>query len=146
MLQNVMVSLMVLAVVLPLGGFLLSEGRLTAVARARRFKHALFVNIVSFFGVMLFSAAFIFISPVFAAETISYAQTASDQGMKYLAAGLSTGLATIGAGVATGSAASAALGALSENDAIMGRALIFVALAEGIAIYGLLISFMILNQ
>ena len=45
----------------------------------------------------------------------------------------------------TASAASAALGALSEDSGIMGKALIFVALAESIALYGLLISFSILG-
>ena len=48
-------------------------------------------------------------------------------------------------GVAVASAASSALGALSEDSSIMGKALIFVALAESIALYGLLISFSILG-
>lgn len=48
-------------------------------------------------------------------------------------------------GVAVASAASAAIGALSEDSSIMGKALIFVALAESIALYGLLISFSILG-
>ena len=63
----------------------------------------------------------------------------------YMAAALSTGLSCIGAGVAVASAASAAIGALSEDSSIMGKALIFVALAESIALYGLLISFSILG-
>ena len=67
------------------------------------------------------------------------------EGLKALAASLSTGFATIGTGIAVSNAASAALGAISEDSNIMGKSLIFVALAEGIAIYGLLISFMILN-
>ena len=67
------------------------------------------------------------------------------EGWRYLAAALSTGLSCIGAGIAVASAASAALGALSEDSGIMGKALIFVALAESIALYGLLISFSILG-
>ena len=67
------------------------------------------------------------------------------EGWRYLAAALSTGLSCIGAGIAVASAASAALGALSEDSSIMGKALIFVALAESIALYGLLISFSILG-
>mgnify|MGYP000656426131 CR=1 FL=1 len=66
-------------------------------------------------------------------------------GMGYIAAALVTGLSCIGAGVAVASAASAAIGALSEDSSIMGKALIFVALAESIALYGLLISFSILG-
>ena len=56
-----------------------------------------------------------------------------------------TELSCIVAGVAVASAASAAIGALSEDSSIMGKALIFVALAESIALYGLLISFSILG-
>ena len=64
----------------------------------------------------------------------------SVDGMKYLGAALSTGLACVGAGIAVSSSASAALGAISEDPQIMGKSLIFVALAEGIALYGLIIS------
>ena len=63
-----------------------------------------------------------------------------------LAAALSTGLATIGAGIAVGNTGSAAVGTIAEKPESFGRALIFVGLAEGIAIYGLIISFMILNR
>ena len=70
----------------------------------------------------------------------------STQGVAFLAAALVTGLGTIGTGIATGQAAAAALGAISENEGIMGKALIFVSLCEGIAIYGLLISFTILGR
>ena len=49
-------------------------------------------------------------------------------------------------GIAVASAASAAIGAMSENEKIMGKTLIFVALAEGIALYGLVISILILNS
>ncbi len=67
-------------------------------------------------------------------------------GFAFLAAGLSTGLATIGAGYAVGSVGSSALGAVSEDPKILGRTLIFVGLAEGIAIYGLIISIIILGR
>ena len=62
-----------------------------------------------------------------------------------LGAALSTGLACIGAGIAVGIAGAAAIGGITEKPEILGRTLIFVGLAEGIAIYGLIISFMILN-
>ena len=54
--------------------------------------------------------------------------------------------AAIGAGIAVAAASSAALGAISEDPSAMGKSLIFVALAEGIALYGLLISFTILGR
>ncbi len=63
-----------------------------------------------------------------------------------LAAGLSTGLATIGAGIAVGMTGSAALGTIAERPETFGRALIFVGLAEGIAIYGLIVSFLLISR
>lgn len=74
------------------------------------------------------------------------AEEAPGAGFAFLAAGLSTGLATIGAGYAVGSVGSSALGAVSEDPKILGRTLIFVGLAEGIAIYGLIISIIILGR
>lgn len=71
---------------------------------------------------------------------------ASSIGLGFLAAGLSTGLACIGAGYAVGSVGSSALGAVSEDPRILGKTLIFVGLAEGIAIYGLIISIMIIGR
>ena len=65
-------------------------------------------------------------------------------GFKYLAASLSTGLATIGTGVSVGSVGSAAIGAVTEDSSILGKTLIFVGMAEGIAIYGMIISILIL--
>ncbi len=62
-----------------------------------------------------------------------------------MGAALATGLACIGAGIAVGIAGAAAIGGITEKPEILGRTLIFVGLAEGIAIYGLIISFMILN-
>lgn len=67
-------------------------------------------------------------------------------GLGLIAAALSTGMATIGTGYAVGVVGSAALGAVSEDDSILGKTLIFVGLAEGIAIYGLIISIMILGK
>ncbi|MCL2058496.1 MAG: ATP synthase subunit C [Oscillospiraceae bacterium] len=69
----------------------------------------------------------------------------SSYGLAYIAAALSTGLATIGAGIAVANTGSAALGAISEDQSLLGKSLIFVGLAEGIAIYGLIVSMMILG-
>lgn len=76
----------------------------------------------------------------------AWAAETEGAGLGFLAAGLSTGLATIGAGYAVGSVGSSALGAVSENPKILGKTLIFVGLAEGIAIYGLIISIIILGR
>ncbi len=77
------------------------------------------------------------------AQTATAAPAASDGAM---GAALATGLACIGAGIAVGIAGAAAIGGITEKPEILGRTLIFVGLAEGIAIYGLIISFMILNR
>ena len=53
-------------------------------------------------------------------------------------------MATIGTGIAVGNAATAAIGATSEDEKNFTKSLIFVALGEGVAIYGLLISILIL--
>jgi V/A-type H+/Na+-transporting ATPase subunit K len=63
-----------------------------------------------------------------------------------LAAAIATGLGSIGAGLAVSSTGAAAVGAIAEKPESFGRALIFVGMAEGIAIYGLIIAFMVLNR
>ena len=68
------------------------------------------------------------------------------QGLGFLAASLSTGFSALGAGIAVAAAAPAAIGAFSENEKNFGKSLIFVALGEGVAIYGLLISILIINK
>ncbi len=67
-------------------------------------------------------------------------------GLGLLAAALSTSVSGIGGGIAVASAAPAAIGATSEDPKAFGKALIFVALGESIALYGLVISIMILNK
>lgn len=66
------------------------------------------------------------------------------QGMGFIAAALSTGLSALGGGIAVAAAAPAAIGAISENEKNFGKAMIFVVLGEGIAIYGLIISILII--
>lgn len=64
----------------------------------------------------------------------------------FLAAAVAVGLGSIGAGIAVSSVGSAAMGAMAERPEMAARALIFVGLAEGIAIYGLIIAIMILGR
>ncbi len=64
----------------------------------------------------------------------------------FLAAALATGLSSLGAGYAVAVVGSAAVGALAEKPELLGRVLILVGLAEGIAIYGLIISVLILTR
>ena len=67
-------------------------------------------------------------------------------GLGLLAAAISTSVSAIAAGIAVSIVGSAAMGAVAEKPEIMGRSIIFVGLAEGIAIYGLIISIMILGK
>lgn len=80
---------------------------------------------------------------------VSQSQAAAsdnNQGMGFLAAALATGLSCIGAGIAIASTAPAAIGAFSEDPKAFGKALIFVVLGEGVALYGLLISILLINK
>lgn len=64
----------------------------------------------------------------------------------FMAAALATGIGSLGAAFAVGHVGAAALGAMGERPEISGRALIFLGLAEGIAIYGLIVAIMILGK
>ncbi len=72
-------------------------------------------------------------------------QAAAADPYKTLAAAISTGVGSIGAGIAVASTGAAAAGAVAEKPETFGRLLIFVGMAEGVAIYGLIIAFMILQ-
>ncbi|MBU5590701.1 ATP synthase subunit C [Clostridium sp. MSJ-4] len=108
----------------------------------QKIRKALKVNLSIFIPVI--TAALVMNIPSIAHAAEATSQGAS--GLGYLAAGLSTGLATIGAGYAVGAVGSSALGAVSEDPKILGKTLIYVGLGEGIAIYGLIISIMILSR
>lgn len=81
-------------------------------------------------------------------ETTEQAAPATDnaKGMGLLAAGLVTGLAGIGGGIAVAAGAPAAISATAENPKSFGKSIIFVALGESIALYGVVISILILNK
>lgn len=139
MIKLIFVAALILSIVVPFGAFLLSEKTKGGL------KRTLACNAFFFFSTLIIADILMFSGKAFAATDVEAAAATVD-GWKYIAAALATGLSCIGGGVAVASAASAALGALSEDSSIMGKALIFVALAEGIALYGLLISFTILSK
>ncbi|MBD3246584.1 MAG: H+transporting two-sector ATPase C subunit [Candidatus Omnitrophica bacterium] len=80
------------------------------------------------------------------AQTAEAAPEASVVRWGFLSAAIVTGLSALAAGIAVAYVGAAALGAMSEKPEIAGRALIYVGLAEGIAIYGLIIAIMILGK
>ena len=110
-------------------------------------KAPLITNICGFFGMLVLGAVFCLSQSAEAADAAGGLVTSDGfaTGMGYLSAALAVGLSGIGGGIAVASSASAALGALSENDGVFGKALIFVGMAEGVALYGLLIAFMIIS-
>ncbi len=65
-------------------------------------------------------------------------------GIKYLAAAIAVGLACIAGGIAVAKIGSSAMGAMSENPELSGKALPFVGLAEGICLWGMLVAVLIL--
>lgn len=81
-----------------------------------------------------------------AVESTESAAKDNSKGLGLLAAGLVTGLAGIGGGIAVAAGAPAAIAATSEDPKAFGKALIFVALGESIALYGVVISILILNK
>lgn len=81
-----------------------------------------------------------------AVESTESSAKDNSKGLGLLAAGLVTGLAGIGGGIAVAAGAPAAIAATSEDPKAFGKALIFVALGESIALYGVVISILILNK
>jgi V/A-type H+-transporting ATPase subunit K len=120
------------------------------VRTGHRGKAPLVTNLCAFFGLMVCIAVGFMGQGAAAVDTAAAVETAASSGLAtglgYIGAGLAVGLCSLGGGIAVAAAASAALGALSENESLFGKSLIFVGLAEGLALYGLLIGFMIISK
>ena len=117
-------------------------------AKGMPVKRTLSLNITAFVVVLLLSACFAF-SVSAEGEATTAVMTAAERaasnesmGLGLIAAALVTGLAGIGGGMAV----AAAIAAASEDPKSFGKSLIFVALGESIALYGVVISILILNK
>ena len=129
----VFIITLIVSIIVPFGYYLLGE------KSRKRYKRAIGTNAFFFFGAFAIASIMLLGGPnVQAAEAVT-----ADAGF---AAAIVTGLSCIGGGIAVASAASAALGAISEDSSVLGKSLIFVGLAEGVCLYGLIISFMILGN
>lgn len=135
----IFIAALVLSIIIPFGYYLIGE------KSRKRYKRSIGANAFFFFGTLALVSIMMFGGDVQAAESVT-ADSGFATGMGYLAAALVTGLSCIGGGIAVASAASAALGAISEDSSVLGKSLIFVGLAEGVCLYGLIISFMILGN
>ena len=153
-----------LAIIVPAVGLTLSafftfkkrmEGK--SVKKAMRVNLATFLVLIVMVSVFAFCASAETGAPATdAAAAPSTSDTAATaeatetktqaNGLGLLAAGLVTGLAGIGGGIAVAAGAPAAIAATSEDPKSFGKSLIFVALGESIALYGVVISILILNK
>jgi len=79
-----------------------------------------------------------------AAQAPQVAPAVSGSSVKYIAAAIAVGLACIAGGMAVGRIGAAAMGAMSENSELSGKALPFVGLAEGICLWGFLVALLII--
>lgn len=155
------IILYALAIVVPALGLMFSafftfkkrmEGK--SVKRAMRVNLATFLVLIVMVSVFAFAASAetgnvdLAAAPVATSETAKPEEKAStsSNGLGLLAAGLVTGLAGIGGGIAVAAGAPAAIAATSEDPKSFGKSLIFVALGESIALYGVVISILILNK
>ena len=134
MIQILTAAALILSIIVPFGAFFLGE------RNKKRYKKSLACNCFFFFGSLFVGTIVMF------SGTMTAHAAAGGAGMGYIGAALVTGLSGIGSGIAVASSASAALGAISEDGSLFGKSMIFVAMAEGIALYGLIISFMILGR
>ena len=140
MIQITLAAPLILSILVPFGAFFLGE------KNKKRYKRSLACNCFFFFGSLLIGTIVMFGGTVSAQAATSADTAGLATGLGYLGAALVTGLSGIGSGIAVASSASAALGAISEDGSLFGKSMIFVAMAEGIALYGLIISFMILGK
>ncbi len=111
---------------------------------SHRFTGALVVCALAF--ALAASALLMFAPATFAAAPAVTALGGDVWSMGLLAAAIATGISSAGAGFAVARVGTAAVGALAEKPELFGRLLIFVGLAEGIAIYGLIVSILVLNR
>ena len=136
----IFIAALVLSIIIPFGYYLIGE------KNKKRYKRSIGVNVFFFFGCFVVASIMMLGGGDVQAAESAASDPGFATGLGYLAAALVTGLSGIGSGIAVASSASAALGAISEDGSIFGKSMIFVAMAEGIALYGLIISFMILGQ
>ncbi|AEX85006.1 F0F1-type ATP synthase, subunit c/archaeal/vacuolar-type H+-ATPase, subunit K [Marinitoga piezophila KA3] len=139
------ISLMFLVISTVWAGFYFSKNP----EKARLFAKKVFAgNIALFVAILVFAVIGLFPTNVFAEGTTQAAVTDTNNnlGLGLVGAALATGLAAIGAGVGVGMVGAASVGAISEKPELLGKTLIYVGLAEGIAIYGLIVTIMILGR
>jgi V/A-type H+-transporting ATPase subunit K len=118
--------------------------------RARRlYRPTLITNIAVFFGAQLV-VMILGVNEALAETTVVAAVggegVSIGMGLAFIGIALPTALSTVAAGIAVGPIGTASLAAVSEKPETFGRTLVYLGLAEGIAIYGLVLSILLLNR
>ena len=145
--MNWLIALMGLSVAVTMGAGVWLELRPRPLPASRLLKSGLLANVLLFAlglaGVMLLS-----VQEVLAAEPAASGlmEISMGKGLALIGIGLPTALAAIGAGIALGPVGSASLAVIAEKPEMFGRTLIYMGLAEGIAIYGLVMSILLLGK
>lgn len=139
------ISLFILVFLTVITGFYFSKNP----EKSRKFVKKVFAgNIAIFVVIMILALISLTPTTAYAAESSSTntIDTTDNTGLGLIGAALATGLAAVGAGVGVGMVGAASVGAISEKPELLGKTLIYVGLAEGIAIYGLIVTIMILGR
>ena len=100
-------------------------------------------------SVLVLIGVLVLVSPLTlfsAEETTTEIISERSVGFAFLAAGLSISVSVIGAGIALSRIGAAAMAALAEKPEIMGSAIVFAGLAEGLSIWGLIVAVLILGK
>lgn len=143
-----LIAIIVLNLFCTLGlGVWLEFRPVTDGARAQRWwKGTLGTNLMVFVAAGL-AALTLGIDQALAQETAAaHGEISVGLGLALLGAGLPTGLAAFGAGLAVGPVGAASLAVIAEKPEMFGRTLIYLGLAEGIAIYGLVVTILLLGR
>lgn len=127
-----------IAFLLVVGGFL----RKRQVPDSKR----ILLSCLAFSLALLLSGSLLAIGAGAATEAGATGTVQAASGWAFLGASLATGMACIGAGIAVAVVGAAALGVVGEKPELLGSTLIYLGLAEGIAIYGVIVSLLILGK
>ncbi len=104
-----------------------------------------FIIIAVFFGIVGVVTVSIPVT-LFAQQSVVPQSSNVSAGWAFLAAGLSISVSVLGAGIALSRIGAAAMAALAEKPEIMGSAIVFAGLAEGLSIWGLIVAVLILMK
>jgi V/A-type H+/Na+-transporting ATPase subunit K len=105
------------------------------------------MKLLSFSAIAIITAVTLLVVEHLTNDAYGQEAAASASGsMKFIGAGVAFGLAALGAGIAIGGVGAAGLAAITERPELRSQALVFTALGEAIAIYGIVVAIIILGQ